>query len=177
MTDRIAQDRVNVGCLWSLAIGWAVLSWVWSLLPSGYSHSALYDEIFVRAVFLGALYFTYDRWRFPSATLVVDAPPVPGHAFRGKVETPLKSEPSSGIRVQLRAVEDVRRYSSTVWNAVIDAHPIRGEHGIIVPVELTIPSELAQDPRPRIWDLTTKARVPFGLYRAKFVVPVRHEPT
>jgi hypothetical protein len=172
MPGRVAQDRVNVGCFWSLAIGWAILSWIWSFLPGGYSHSPLYDEIAVGSLFLGALYFSYDRWRFADATLIVDAPPVPGHAFRGKVETPLKSEPPAGIRARLRATYYVRRPGRTiVWSSTVDAHPTRGEHGLIVPVEMTVPGELANDPRSLDWDVTIQARVPFGLYRARFAVP------
>src|SRR5213079_1024162 len=127
-------------------------------LPGGISHSPLYDEIAVGAMFLGALYFSVDRWRFSDATLVVDAPPVPGHAFRGKVETPLKSAPASGIRARLRATHYVRKPGrTTVWSGAVDAHPMRGEHGLIVPVEITVPGELANDPRSLDWDLTVLA--------------------
>jgi hypothetical protein len=167
MAERVAQDRVNLGCFWSLAIGWAVLSWLWTFFPGGYTHSSLYDEISVGAIFLSAIYFTIERWRFPDATLVFDAPPVPGHAFRGKVETPLKNEPlgepSSPIRVRVRAFHYVRKATGTVWATKIDAHPMRGERGIVVPIEITIPAELAAEGSMN-WQITMRR----GLYRARF---------
>jgi hypothetical protein len=169
MSVRVAQDRVNVGCLWALAGGWAVVSWIWSLM-GGMSYSLVRDVMTVGAIALAALYFTYDRWRFPAATLVVDAPPIPGHTFRGKVETPLKDEPS-GVRVRLRAIHYVRKPGqTTIWSTWVDAHPMRGERGIVVPVEIAVPSELANAPRDRNWQLTVQARTPFALYRASFPV-------
>ena len=175
MAQRVAQDRVSAGCLWALAIGWAILSWLWSLLPAGRSHSALFDVIAVGSLFLAALYFTIDRQRFPAATLSFDALPAPGHTFLAKVETPLKIEPASGVRVRLRATHYVRKPGrTTVWSKTVDAHPLRGEHGIIVPVEVAVPAELPQDLGALDWDVTARAIVPFGLYWAKF--PVRAPP-
>ena len=163
MAERVAQDRVNLGCFWSLAVGWAVLSWGWSFLPHGFSYSPLFDELSIAALFLGALWFSIDRWRFADATLLVDAPPAPGHAFRGKVETPLQGEPPR-MRVRLRATRYVRKPgTSTLWSTTIDAHPMRGEHGIVVPVEVSIPADVPADVD---WNLTVLA----GLYRANFVV-------
>jgi hypothetical protein len=169
MPDRVAQDRVSLGCFWALAGGWVVISWVWSLL-SGRGIS-LYDYIVVGLMVLAAAYSTYIHWRFPDAALLIDAPVSPGHAFRARIETPLRSEPPSGMRLRLSANHDVRRNASTIWSTVVEAHPIHGERGLIVPVELAIPHELADDGRPRWWELTVQARVPFGLYRATFRVP------
>ena len=166
MAERVAQDRVNLGCFWSLAIGWAVVWWLWSFLPHRLSYSPLFDEIGIAALFLGAIYFTIDRWRFADATLIVDAPPAPGHTFRGKVETPLKSEPS-GMRLRVRATHYVRKPgTTTIWSTTVDAHPMRGERGIVVPVEVSIPADVPNQELSLDWDLTVRA----GLYRAKFVV-------
>lgn len=169
MADRIAQDRINLGCLWAVAIGWAILSWIFSFFPHGYSYSPLYEDIAVGSLFLMALYFSYDRWRFPDATLLVDAPPIPGQAFRGNVETPLQGEPDTPIRARLRAPHYVRKPGrTTVWSATVDAYATRGEQGLIVPVEIPVPAELATDPRQLDWDLNIRSGL---LYRATFAIP------
>lgn len=164
MSVRIAQSRISPGSVWFIAILWAVIAWLWS--P---------EEIVTNCVIFGvlcviALYFTYEHWRFPDSILVVATPPAPGHAFRGRIETPMPSEPASGFKVRLEAVYVVRRNKTIVWHKEPAAHPSRGDRGVIVPIEVAIPRELASDARPRIWVLSVRALVPLAIYRAKFVL-------
>jgi Uma2 family endonuclease len=77
-----------------------VLSWLWSSFSTTYSSPPLDDEIAVAALFLGALYFTIDRWRFADATLIVD-------------------------RARTRARRRVRK-GGLAWSTTIDGHPMRG---------------------------------------------------
>lgn len=172
MPARIAQARFPLGGWWFIAIAWPLVIWLWTKTPD----NALTREQFITNcviegfLCLVALYFTYEKVRFPDSTLVVDAPPVPGHDFLARIDTPMKNEPAAGMKIRLEVVDPSKRNPVTIWRADTVAHLTRGERGVVARIEVRIPKELEKDTRPRRWLLAARARVPFGLYRAHFPV-------
>jgi hypothetical protein len=174
---RIAQDRPQLGCFWALAAGWAILTWL--VPPSGILAREKYflDVAFITIIVLGAIYFTIERKVYPHSVLVTDAAPEPGHGFRGKIESSLKKAPASGCKVRLEVNYSERKSSRTIWKAEAVAHPIGGEHGLILPVEFSVPAEIARELSTRCsWTVSARANVFPIPYRASFPIAVPIQP-
>jgi hypothetical protein len=174
---RIAQDRVQPGCFWALAAGWAILTWVMPNTGVLAREKFFLDVAFISLIVLGAIYFTVERKVYRDSVLVTDAAPEPGHGFRGKIESPLKSEPASGCKVRLTVGYRAARNSRTIWQSEAVAHPIRGEHGLILPVEFSVPAEIAKDLNDRCsWTVSARANVFPIPYRARFPIATPTQP-
>jgi len=167
---RITQDRTPIGCFWAVAIAWAVLSVAFPNTGILANEKWWLDVAVVTALFLTAIYFTIERRLFAASVLVLDAPPEPGHGLRGKIETPLKSEVPCKVRVGL--MRSQRRRDASIWKTEVSAHPIRSEKGLILPVEVMIPAEVAKSiDSTTYWTVRASARMLPILYRASFTLP------
>jgi len=162
---RIAQQRTPPGCAFILAAGWVAMSLI-------VKKDLMIDYVFVAIVVLCGIFLLAYRKIYPDSILVTDAPPQPGETFRGKIETPLKTEPAAEVTLRLDLTRRLRRNSRKIWQAEHAAHPIRGEHGVILPVEFSIPAELQREDINQNcdWSLSATAIVLPVPYRAVFVV-------
>ena len=162
---RIAQQRTPAGCAFALAAGWLAISLVMQ-------KDLMLDYVFAGIVVLCGIFLIVYRKIYPDSILVTDAVPQPGEMFRGKIETPLKSEPSAEFTLRLDLTRRLRRNSRKIWQAEHAAHPVRGEHGIVLPVEFSIPAELQKEDIDQncSWNLSATAMVWPIPYRAAFVV-------
>jgi hypothetical protein len=162
---RIPQQRTPAGCAFLLAAGWLAMSLIMK-------KDLMLDYIFVAIVVLCGIFLIVYRKIYPDSILVTDAVPQPGELFRGNIETPLKTEPTAEMTLRLDLTRRLRRNSRKIWQAERVAHPIRGEHGIILPVEFSIPAELQKEDIDQnySWNLSATANVLPIPYRAAFVV-------
>jgi hypothetical protein len=162
---RIAQQRTPPGCAFILAAGWLAMSLI-------VKKDLMLDYIFVGIVLLCGISLIVYRKIYPDSILVTDALPQPGEMFRGKIETPLKTEPAAAITLRLDLTRRLRRNSRKIWQAEHAVHPVRGEHGIILPVEFSIPAELQKEDIDQNcnWNLSATANVLPIPWRAAFVV-------
>jgi hypothetical protein len=168
MSTRVAQDRFPVGFYWFVALGWPIVTWLWSLLPdSNIDRDELPAHFIIGGLLaIGALYATFNRWRFPASTLVIESPPAPGQRFRARIETPFKNESSPHIKLRLEANDGSKRNSPTVWLVEGIAPVMRGERRLIARIDLAIPAEVAKVGRLLRWRLDART----GLYHAHFVI-------
>jgi hypothetical protein len=155
---RMAQERTPAGCLFALAAAFLVMAFV---IPD---KTPFLDYTVVSAMFLGGVVLVAYRKIYPDAILITDALPQPGETFRGKVETPLKSEPPQ-CTVQLVVSPHRGRYQSPYWQQTESAHPMRGERGIVLPAQFAVPADVASKiTQLSVWRLNVRA----GFYRASF---------
>lgn len=161
---RIVQERQPVGCLFALAAGFLLLSFI-----PPQNHPIL-DYAFVGFILAGGIFLTIYQKVYPDSFLVTDALPQPGEQFRGKIESPMKTEPGE-CKVQLRLGRSRGRNSRMIWESEQVSRPMRGEKGIIFPLQFSIPAEVQREIDPYCtWRLDARAKV-FPLpYRASFKV-------
>jgi hypothetical protein len=157
------------GCFWALAAGWAILTWAVPETGVLAREKFWLNVAFVVAIVLGAIYATIERKVIGDSALVIDALPEPEHGFRGKIETTLKKEPAPGYKLRLEVGRRGKRSSSTIWQSEAFAHPIRGEKGLILPVEFSIPAGI--DVANSGWSLVVRAWTFPMPYLATFVLP------
>ena len=154
---RIPQERTPPGCAWGVAAGWMA----WSLLLRNVE---LLDYVVVGLLAAFGIFLAVYRKIFPDAILITDELPAPGATFRATVETPLKSEPSS-TRVKLAIARTRGRYRTAVWQSEQATHPMRGDRGIVFPIEIAVPAGIESQLNAwTVWRLSVGA----GLYRASF---------
>ena len=161
---RIAQERTPAGCLFALAGGWLILSLMMQ-------KDLMLDYVAVGLMAAVAIFLFVYRKIYPDSFLVTDALPQPGEMFRGKIETPLMSEPPSECIVHFEITRRRGRYGRTIWRSDHVAHPIRSEHGMILPVEFLIPAEVQKDlDQYCSWRITGSANVRPIPFRAAFLI-------
>jgi hypothetical protein len=154
---RFRQQRTPAGCAWAVAAGWLA----WSLVLR---NVGLVDYILVGFLIAFGIFLTAYRKIYPDAILTVDELPKPGATFHGKVETPLKNEPAAA-RVRLSVVRMRGRNRRAQWQSECDAHPMRGEHGIVFPIDIAVPPDVeSRLDASSVWRVAVSA----GLYRASF---------
>ena len=156
---RIAQTRTPPGCLLALAAGWLILSFVIHKHP-------LFDYGFVAIMVAGAIVLVIYRKIYPDSFLIADALPQAGETFRGKIETPLKRELGE-FRVRLELTRGSGKSTRTIWVDDHVAHAVHGEHGIVLPVQFSVPGSVQKDIDQNCkWTLKASAR----MWRAEFNV-------
>ncbi len=162
---RIVQDRQPLGCLYGLAAGFLLLSFI-----PPQKHPML-DYAFVGFILAGAIFLTIYQKIYPDSFLITDALPQPGEIFRGKIETPMKSEPGEcKLRLALTRQRGGRN-TRAIWRSEQVAHPMRGEHGIIFPAQFSIPAEIQKEiDQYCAWTLSVRAKAMPLPYRATFIV-------
>ncbi|PYQ46744.1 MAG: hypothetical protein DMF59_20805 [Acidobacteria bacterium] len=155
---RIAQERMQPGCFWALAAGWAVLTWAVPETGILAREKFWVNVAVVTANVLIAIYATIEQKVVGDSTLVVDGLPEPGHGFRGKIETTLNNERTSRFKLRLQVGRRSRRMSSTSWQSEAIVQPIRGEKGLILPVDFSIPAGI--DVADGLWSLVVRETPP-----------------
>src|SRR5262245_7881915 len=134
---RIAQSRTPPGCFLAIAALWTIFA------LADRKHPTFHDAV-IGILITWAVCLVLYRRVYPDSALLTDAPPQPGEAFRGKIETPLKREPGVfELRLELQ-----RRFSGnsdTIWNDSHRAHAAHGEQGIVLPVYFSIPAGVQKD--------------------------------
>jgi hypothetical protein len=159
---RVAELQSPAGCIWLLAGGWLLLSLF------VHQNGALdYAAVGVMAVV--AIYMMIYRKVYPTSYLVSDEAPQPGRLFRGTIETPLKSDPDSGVTIQLGLFDRRGRNPRTVWASEQSAHPMHGAQGLVVPFEFAVPADVAREINVRcFWMVTARAKIRPISWRARF---------
>ena len=149
---RIAQQRTPAGCAFAVAAGW--LAWSFAV-----QRVDLIDYVFVGSLVAFGIFLFVYRKIYPNAVLVTDELPQPGNTFRGRVETPLSSEPAE-VRTQLMLSRRRGRYGRVLWQS--------GEQivrGATFDVAFPIPSEVgSQIDAWCNWSLSVRQ----GFFRASF---------
>lgn len=160
---RIVQDRTPAGCMFAMAAAWLILS-------LAMQKDLMLDYVAVGLMLAIAIFLLVYRKIYPDSVLVTDALPQPGEMFRGTIETPLKSEPAE-CKVKLELTRRRSRSSRAIFTSEEGVHPIRGEHGMILPVQFSIPAAVRKEIDPYCyWRLSARAKI-FPLpYRASFKV-------
>jgi len=157
------------GCFWALAAGWAVLTWAVPETGILAREKFWVNVAVVTANVLIAIYATIEQKVVGDSTLVVDGLPEPGHGFRGKIETTLNNERTSRFKLRLQVARRSRRRSSAIWESETIANPIRGEKGLILPVEFSVPAGI--DLANSAWSLVVRSWSPPMPYLATFFLP------
>jgi hypothetical protein len=159
------------GCFWALAAGWAILTWAFPESGVLAREKFWLNVAVVIVIVLIAIYATIERKIVRDSILVIDGFPQPGHDFRGKIETNLNNEKTSRFKLRLEVGRPSRRRSSPTWQSKAIAHPIRGEKGLIVPVQFSIPAGL--DAENTSWSLVVRSWTPPMPYMATFILPLK----
>jgi hypothetical protein len=167
---RIPHEKMQPGCFWALAAGWAALIWAFPETGVLAREKFWLNVAVVIVIVLIAIFATVERKIVGDSTLIIDGFPQPGHDFRGKIETTLNNERTSGFNLRLEVGRPSRRRSSTTWLAKAIAHPIRGEKGLILPVEFSIPAGI--DAENSSWSLVVRSWSPPMPYLATFILPL-----
>ena len=159
---------MHPGCFWALAAGWAALTWA---VPET---GVLAREKFwlkvavVIVIALIAIFAMIERKAVGTSTLVIDGFPQPGHDFRGKIETTLNNERTSRFKMRLEVGRPSRRRSGATWHSDATANAVRGEKGLVLPVEFSIPAEA--DAENCTWSLIVRSWSLPMPYLATFVL-------
>jgi hypothetical protein len=161
---RIVQERTPAGCMFALAAGFLALSFI----PP--QKHPLLDYTFVGILIAGGIFQMIYRKIYPDSVLVTDALPQPGEEFRGTIETPLKSEPGE-CKVKLELTRRRSRTSRAIFESEQVVHPMRGERGILFPVQFSIPAGVRKEIDQYCnWRLSARAKTMPVPYRASFKV-------
>ena len=158
------------GCFWALAAGWAAFTW---LIPDT---GVLAREKFwlnvavVIVIVLIAIFATIEQKTVGDSTLIIDEFPQPGHDFRAKIETTLDNERTTRFKLRLQVGRPSRRRSSPTWLADVIAQPVRGERGVTIPVEFTVPPGI--DAENNSWSLIVRSWSFPMPYLATFILPL-----
>ncbi|HEY8180795.1 MAG TPA: hypothetical protein VII32_01040 [Thermoanaerobaculia bacterium] len=167
---RVTQERMQPGCFWALAAFWAALTW---LIPDT---GILAREKFwlnvavVIVIVLIAIFAMIEQKVVGDSTLIIDGFPQPGHDFRAKIETTLDNERTCRFKMRLQVGRPSRRRSSPTWLADVIAQPVRGERGLTIPVEFSIPAGI--DAENSSWSLIARSWSFPMPYLATFILPL-----
>ena len=158
------------GCFWALAAGWALLTW--AIPDTGVMAREKFwlNVAVVIAIVLIAIFATIERKLVGNSTLVIDEFPQPGHDFRAKIETTLNNERTARFKLRLQVGRPSRRRSSPTWLADVIANPTRGEKGVTIPVEFTVPAGI--DAENTSWSLMVRSWSLPMPYLATFILPL-----
>ena len=167
---RIKQDRTPLGCFWGVAIVWGVLTIAFPNTGILANEKWWLGMAAVTALFLIAIYFTIERKVFADSFLTFDEPPESGRTFRAKIETPLKGEVACKVLIGLLRSQR-RAGQSWLWKTETTPHPIRGDKGLILPLELAIPPEAGTVDAATSWTVRATGRTGLIPYRATFTLP------
>jgi hypothetical protein len=170
---RVTGEKMQPGCFWALAAGWAALTWAIPETGVLAREKFWLNVAVVITIVLIAIFATIERRVIGDSTLVIDGFPQPGHDFRGKIETTLNNDRTSRFKLRLEVGRPSRRRSSATWVSKAIAHPVRGEKGLILPVEFSIPAGL--DAENTAWSLVVRSWSLPMPYLATFVLP--HTPS
>ena len=157
------------GCFWALAAGWAALTWAIPETGVLAREKFWLNVAVVITIVLIAIFATIEQKTVGDSTLVIDGFPQPGHDFRGKIETTLNNERTSRFKMRLEVGRPSRRRSSSTWTSEAIANPVRGERGLVVPIEFSIPAGL--DAENTAWSLVVRSWSLPMPYLATFVLP------
>jgi len=158
------------GCFWALAAGWAILTW--AIPDTGVMAREKFwlNVAVVIAIVLIAIFATIERKIVGNSTLVIDEFPQPGHDFRAKIETTLNNERRARFKLRLQVGRPSRRRSSPTWLADVIANTTRGEKGVTIPVEFTVPAGI--DAENTSWSLSVRSWSLPMPYLATFILPL-----
>ena len=158
------------GCFWALAAFWAALTW---LIPDT---GVLANQKFwlnvavVIVIALLGVFASIEQKTVGDSTLIIDDFPRPGHDFRAKIETTLSNERTARFNLRLQVGRPSRRRSSPSWLADVKAQPVRGERGLTIPVEFSVPSGI--DAENTSWSLIVRSWSFPMPYLATFILPL-----
>ena len=143
------------GCFWALAVAWAALTLAFPETGSLGRAKFCVNVAVVIVIALLAIFATIEKKVVGDSTLIIDDFPKPGHDFRAKIETTLNNERPCRCKLRLQVSRPSRRRSSPTWLADAIAQPVRGEKGLTIPVEFSIPSGI--DAENTSWSLVVRS--------------------
>jgi hypothetical protein len=167
---RVTQERMQPGCFWALAVAWAALTLAFPATGALAREKFWLNVAVVIAIALLAIFATIEQRIVGDSLLIIDGFPQPGHDFRAKIETTLDNERTSRCKLRLQVGRPSRRRSSPTWLADAIAHPVRGERGLTIPVEFSIPAEI--DAENSSWSLVARSWSFPMPYLATFILPL-----
>src|SRR6266513_3153573 len=130
----------------------------------------MFDRAFVGVLLAGGVFQMIYRKIYPDSFLITDALPQPGEEFRGKIETPLKGDPAE-CKVKLAFTRRRSRSSQAIWESEQVVHPVRGENGILLPMQFSIPAGVRKEIDQYCnWWLSARAKTLPVPFRASFKV-------
>ena len=158
------------GCFWALAAGWAALTW---LIPDTVLLARekfwLNVSVVIVCVLLG-IFAVIEQKIVGDSILIINDFPQPGHDFRGKIETSLNNDRTARFKMRLQVGRPSRRRSSPTWLADVVASPVRGEKGLTIPVEFSVPGGI--DAENTSWTLIARSWSFPMPYLATFILPL-----
>jgi hypothetical protein len=166
---RVTQERLQPGCFWALALGWAALTWAFP--DTGVLAAAKFwmNVTLVVVLVLLGVFAMIEQKAVGDSTLVIDGYPEPGQVFHARIETTLSNERTSPFNMRLEVGRPSRRRGTRCWWAKWTAKPVRGERGLVLPVEFTIPDAVDAEDCP--WSLVVRSWSLPMPYLATFVLP------
>jgi hypothetical protein len=166
----IPQEKMQPGCFWALAVAWAALTLAFPETGVLAREKFWLNVAVVIVIALLAIFATIEKKIVGNSTLIIDGFPQPGHDFRAKIETTLNNERTSRCKLRLQVGRPSRRRSSPTWLADVIAQPVRGEKGLTIPVEFSIPAGI--DAENTSWSLVARSWSFPMPYLATFILPL-----
>jgi hypothetical protein len=167
---RITQEKMQPGCFWALAVAWAALTLAFPDTGAFARLKFWLNVAVVIVIVLLAIFATIDQKVVGDSILMIDEFPQPGHEFRGKIETTLNNERTCRFKMRLQVGRPSRRRSSPTWLCDVIARPVRGDRGLTIPVEFSVPAGI--DAENTSWTLIARSWSFPMPYLATFILPL-----
>jgi hypothetical protein len=168
---RIEEIRVSPAFFLAFALGYAIFYRVYPYSARGYRVSIWLPVAITTFLVFVAFYLWLHRRLFGDSALFIENLPACGQVFRGRVETHLGSMAESEFRLRIDAqkkTEIWQKSGKKFWRSEVAAHPTRGQHGLVLPVEFLIPVNISSE--GITWWLHDTARAQPISYHARFVI-------
>lgn len=158
------------GCFWALAVAWAALTLAFPATGVLAREKFWLNVVVVIAIALLAIFASVEKRMVGDSILILDDYPQPGCCFRAKIETTLSNDWKSRCKLRLQVGRPSRRRASPTWLADVVAQPVRGEKGMAIPVEFSIPAGI--DAENTSWSLIARSWSFPMPYLATFILPL-----